>query len=63
MPALLPLLVASLKKGLQSARVHHELNQTEEDDEAVTHVLGWQEVYACLLLLEKLALVVASQVR
>lgn len=61
-PALLPLLTAVLQKGVQFAQTEQESEQTRNDAEATACVSGWQEVYACLLLLEKIALMTPSQV-
>ena len=56
---LVPLLNASLKKAVQSMEADVELSQ---HDESASCVPGWQEVYACLLLLERLAITVPAQV-
>ena len=54
----LPLLAASLHKGVQAAE--EEQADARGEDESV--VAGWQEVYACLLLLERMASSVPAQV-
>ena len=56
--SLLPLLDSSLYKGVQSMGID-VVNEDGEDESAVT---GWQEVYACLSLLERIAAVVPAQV-
>ncbi len=60
-PAALPLLASSLEKGVQSMEEEQELSQDAED-ESSGRLPGWQEVYACLLLLERLANTTPTQV-
>ena len=55
-----PLIAACLHKGVQS--MEREQEETDVGEEAESAMTGWQEVYACLLLLEKLATVLPSQV-
>lgn len=55
-----PLIAACLHKGLQPMEQDQE--EVDADQEAESAVTGWQEVYACLLLLEKLATLLPSQV-
>ncbi len=62
-PAVLPLLVSSLQKGVQSMEEEQELSQQDAEDESSGRLPGWQEVYACLLLLERLASTTPTQVR
>ena len=61
-PALLPLLTTSLQKGVQSMEDEQELSQQDGEDESSGRLSGWQEEYACLLLLERLAVTVPAQV-
>lgn len=61
-PALLPLLATSLQKGVQSMEDEQELSQQDGEDESPGRLSGWQEEYACLLLLERLAITVPTQV-
>lgn len=58
--SVLPLVAASLHKGLRSMDQQQQQTGADEEDEAA--VAGWQEVYACLLLLERLATVLPTQV-
>ena len=60
--AVLPLLASSLQKGVQSMEEEQELGQQDAEDESSNRLPGWQEVYACLLLLERLANTTPSQV-
>ena len=61
-PAVLPLLASSLQKGVQSLEEEQKLSQQGADDESSGSLPGWQEVYACLLLLERLASTTPTQV-
>ena len=61
-PTILPLLLSSLQKGVQTIDSEQELIQSDEEDLATRAVSGWQEVYACLLLLERLAITLPTQV-
>ncbi|KAL0035339.1 hypothetical protein WJX77_001780 [Trebouxia sp. C0004] len=61
-PAVLPLLASSLQKGVQFMEEEQELGQQDAEDESSGRLPGWQEVYACLLLLERLANTTATQV-
>lgn len=56
--SVLPLVAACLHKGVRS--MQQEEAGAGEGDEAVLQ--GWQEVYACLLLLERLATGLPTQV-
>lgn len=58
--SILPLLAASLHKGVQVMDSQHEVTDAGGEDESAA--AGWQEVYACLLLLERIAAVVPTQV-
>ncbi len=62
-PAILPLLATSLQKGVQSMEDDQEMSQHEGEDGSTASVSGWQELYACLLLLERIAITVPNQVR
>ncbi|KAL0018407.1 hypothetical protein WJX79_009395 [Trebouxia sp. C0005] len=61
-PAILPLLASSLQKGVQSMEEEQELSQQDAEDMSSGRLPGWQEVYACLLLLERLANTTPTQV-
>ncbi len=61
-PAVLPLLASSLQKGVQSMEEEQELSQQDAEDESSGRLPGWQEVYACLLFLERLANTTPTQV-
>lgn len=54
-----PLIAACLHKGVSLEQDQDVAQAGEQAESAVT---GWQEVYACLLLLEKLATLLPSQV-
>ena len=62
-PVLLPLLARTLKQEAQ-ATGEGDFNEhrTDDGDSAETRLSDWQEAYACLLLLERLANAVPSQV-
>ena len=60
-PAVLPLIAACLHKGVGSMEQDQDMTDAGQED-AESAVTGWQEVYACLLLLEKLTNQLPSQV-
>lgn len=60
-PAVLPLIAACLHKGVGSMEQASDMTDAGQE-EAESAVTGWQEVYACLLLLEKLTHQLPSQV-
>lgn len=61
LPAVLPLIAACLHKGVGSMEQDQDMTDAGQED-AESAVTGWQEVYACLLLLEKLTNQLPSQV-
>ena len=58
--SVLPLVAACLHNGVCS--MEQDQDVTDAGEQAESAVTGWQEVYACLLLLEKLATFVPNQV-
>ena len=55
-----PLIAACLRKGVRS--LEQDQDVTDAGEQVESEATGWQEVYACLLLLEKLATLLPSQV-
>ena len=62
-PLLLPLLARALKQEAQAAGDGDSSQIRPDDESAETRLSDWQEAYSCLLLLERLATAVPSQVR
>ena len=59
--SVLPLIAACLHKGVGWMEQDQDMTDAGQE-EAESAVTGWQEVYACLLLLEKLHHLLPSQV-